>query len=250
MGINAEKLTSDQTISVRDRILITDVKEWDQQNEHSSTKAAAFKFQALAGREYPGKRFLDLLFSTLGIIILTLCWPFFALGIKLSSPGGPVVYRQKRTGRNGREFTCLKFRTMHPVNLRRLDGKPVVTRPGDQRVFPFGRFLRKTNLDELPQMVNVWRGDMSLIGPRPYPLDECRYWNSTFDDFFCRYAVKPGLSGHAQVAGYRGGTLNKDHMRKRLNMDLAYVKKQSLKLDLKIIGKTILQMMHLNTNGH
>ncbi len=249
MGFKAERLTPDQTISVRDRILIN-FREWDQKKKLSSAEAAAYKFQILSGKEYKSKRRIDLLLSAFGIILLALCWPFFALGIKLSSPRGPVIYRQKRTGRNGREFTCLKFRTMHPVGLKRLDGKPVITRPNDRRIFSFGHFLRKTNLDELPQVINVWRGDMSLVGPRPYPLEECRYWNSTFDDFFCRYAVRPGLSGYAQVAGYRGGTHDEDHMRQRLDMDLIYVEKQSLRLDLKIIGKTIAQMLCLRSNGH
>lgn len=248
MEVNAEMLTRDEALSPRDSILIN-TKRWDRQTESSSAETAAHKFQAMSGKEYGSKRLLDLLLSAFGIILLVLCWPVIALGVKLSSPG-PVIYRQKRTGQNGREFTCLKFRTMHRVNLRRLDGKPVVTRREDRRIFPFGRLLRKTNLDELPQMINVWRGEMSLVGPRPYPVEECRHWNMTFDDFFCRYAVKPGISGYAQVTGYRGGTLDETHMRKRLNRDLVYVETQSLKLDLKIIGKTVFQMLHLAPGSH
>jgi lipopolysaccharide/colanic/teichoic acid biosynthesis glycosyltransferase len=185
----------------------------------------------------------------IGAIIFVLLYPLFALGIKLSSKG-PVIFKQKRTGQNGHEFTCYKFRTMHQLNLRRIDGKPVVTKEGDKRIFWFGQLLRKTNLDELPQIINVIKGDMSLVGPRPYPVDECAHWNNTFDDFYYRYAVKPGITGNAQVKGFRGGTLDEEHMRHRLDKDLVYVQKQSLGLDLRIIWHTILQMLKLETNAH
>lgn len=207
------------------------------------------RWQAARVTEYRSKRLIDLLFSTAGLILLMLCWPFVAAGIKLSSPG-PVIYRQRRTGKNGQEFTCLKFRTMHQIKLSRLDGKPVVTRQNDKRIFPFGRWLRKSNLDELPQMINVFRGDMSLVGPRPYPVEECKYWNNVFRDYYYRYSIKPGLTGYAQVNGLRGGTLNKEHMRNRLDHDLVYLEQQSLKSDLSIIWRTTLQMLHLDNEGH
>jgi lipopolysaccharide/colanic/teichoic acid biosynthesis glycosyltransferase len=139
---------------------------------------------------------------------------------------------------------------MHVLQKRDRDGKPDITQKGDVRIFWFGSLLRKLNLDELPQLFNVLKGDMSLVGPRPYPVKECAYWNSTFEDFFYRYSVKPGISGFAQAKGYRGGTLDEEHMRKRLDYDLIYVQKNSLVMDLKIIGRTILQMIHLDTNGH
>ena len=107
-----------------------------------------------------------------------------------------------------------------------------------------------TNLDELPQVLNVLKGDMSLIGPRPYQVEECAHWNNMYNDFYYRYAVKPGISGLAQVRGYRGGTLDEGHMRKRLDYDLVYVEKQCLGLDLKILGLTIFKMIHLDTDGH
>lgn len=207
------------------------------------------KFETLQEKTYTGKRVIDLTLSFFGFLLFSLLFPFIALGIKLSSKG-PVIYTQKRTGQNGRKFTCYKFRTMHQLNLRRIDGKPVVTQKGDKRIFWFGSLLRKANLDELPQILNVLKGDMSLVGPRPYPVDECKHWNNTFDDFYYRYAVKPGISGYAQVTGYRGGTLNEDHMRSRLDKDLVYVQKQSMLFDLEIVYRTVKQMFHLETNAH
>lgn len=206
-------------------------------------------FRSLQEKTYTGKKVIDITLSVIGLLGFVLLVPFIALGIKLSSRG-PVIYTQQRTGQNGKKFTCYKFRTMHQLNLRRIDGKPVITKKGDKRIFWFGSLLRRTNLDELPQIFNVLKGDMSLVGPRPYPIDECKHWNNTFDDFYYRYAVKPGISGYAQVAGYRGGTLDEEHMRCRLDKDLVYVQKQSLFFDLHVIYRTIKQMLHLETNAH
>ena len=206
-------------------------------------------FETLREKTYTGKRAIDCVLGGIGFIFFALVAPFIALGIKLSSKG-PVIFKQDRTGQNGRKFTCYKFRTMHQLDLKRIDGKPVVTKKGDRRIFNFGSFLRRTNLDELPQIINVLKGDMSLIGPRPYPVDECVHWNNTFEDFYYRYAVKPGISGYAQVTGYRGGTLDEDHMRSRLDKDLVYVQKQTLLFDLKVIWHTVLQMLKLETNAH
>jgi len=206
-------------------------------------------FDLLSMNTFHGKRAIDLVLGIFALITFAFLYPIFGLFIKLSSRG-PILYKQKRTGQKGQEFTCYKFRTMHQLNLRRIDGKPVVTQKGDKRIFWFGSFLRCTNLDELPQVINVLKGDMSLIGPRPYPVEECAHWNNTFDDFYYRYAVKPGISGLAQVKGYRGGTLDVDHMRKRLDYDLIYVEKQCLGLDLNILGRTVLKMINRETDAH
>ena len=139
---------------------------------------------------------------------------------------------------------------MHTVEKLKNKHLPIVTEKGDSRIFNFGSILRKTNLDELPQVINVLKGEMSLVGPRPYPIDECNHWNNTFDDFYYRYMVKPGITGYAQVTGYRGGTLDKMHMRKRLDKDLIYIEKQSLILDLKILFQTVHQMLSFKTNAH
>lgn len=206
-------------------------------------------YKNLKVRQYKGKRVLDLAIGSVALIFCLILFPFIALGIKLSSKG-PVFFKQKRTGQNGAIFTCYKFRTMRNSSKRMLNGRPDITIEGDERIFPFGRLLRLLNLDELPQIINVLKGDMSLVGPRPYPVDECSYWNSTFDDFFYRYAVKPGITGFSQVKGYRGGTHSVDHMRKRTDYDLIYVQKNTFLMDLYIIMKTVTKMINLDTNAH
>lgn len=200
-------------------------------------------------KQYVWKRNLDLVLAFFGTAIYFLMFPFIAAGIKLSSPG-PVLFKQLRTGYRGETFYCYKFRTMHSIRKVTENGEPDVTQPGDKRIFAFGKFLRTANLDEFPQMINVLKGEMSLVGPRPYPIEECRYWDEIFDDHYYRYLVRPGVTGHAQVKGYRGGTLDVDSMRKRLNYDLIYTEKNSFFTDILIIFKTVLQMVTRNTNGH
>lgn len=206
-------------------------------------------YKNLKVRQYKGKRVLDLAIGVVALVFCLVLFPFIALGIKLSSKG-PVFFKQKRTGQNGVTFVCYKFRTMRNSSGKKSNGMPDITVEGDERIFPFGRLLRLLNLDELPQIINVLKGDMSLVGPRPYPIDECSYWNSTFDDFFYRYAVKPGITGFSQVKGYRGGTYNVDHMRKRTDYDLIYVQKNTFIMDLYIIMKTVTKMINLDTNAH
>ncbi|MDZ7692691.1 MAG: sugar transferase [Balneolaceae bacterium] len=248
---NAEALSlrDSETMTVRETIIKQ--TEWESRSTDYTTSRNRLpeKFYNLSNKKYLGKEIVDYILAAVGCFFLFLTYPLIALGIKLSSRG-PVIFKQKRTGMNGKTFTCYKFRTMHLIQKKKLDGKPTVTEKGDARIFWFGSLLRKLNLDELPQLFNVIKGDMSLVGPRPYPLEECAYWNSTFDDFFYRYSVKPGISGLAQSRGYRGGTLDLEHMRKRLDYDLIYVQKSCIGLDFKIIGHTLLQMIHLNTKGH
>lgn len=206
-------------------------------------------YKNLKVRQYKGKRALDLTIGLFALIFCLILFPFIAMGIKLSSKG-PVFFKQRRTGQNGVTFICYKFRTMKASSGRPANGKPDITVEGDERIFPFGRLLRLLNLDELPQIINVLKGDMSLVGPRPYPVNECSYWNSTFDDFFYRYAVKPGITGFSQVKGYRGGTYSIEHMRKRTDYDLIYVQKNTLIMDIYIILKTVTKMINLDTNAH
>jgi putative colanic acid biosynthesis UDP-glucose lipid carrier transferase len=212
-------------------------------------KGKSLRFIELSEKDYTGKRILDVTLACMGLFPLLLLSPILAIGIKLSSRG-PIFFRQQRTGQNGESFRVWKVRTMHMYITPSKNEKPALTQKKDPRVFKFGSMLRKSNLDELPQLFNVLKGEMSLVGPRPYMEDECTYWNERFDDFYYRYAVKPGITGLAQVKGLRGGTFDEDHMRRRLDWDLIYVEKQSLWLDIKIITGTVLQMLHLKTNAH
>lgn len=198
---------------------------------------------------YGKKRFVDLLLGSLGFVGLMLIYPVIALCIKCSSRG-PVLFKQARIGQSGNVFDCYKFRTMHLVKQLEKNGRPVVTKKGDNRIFAFGQFLRRYNIDELPQLLNVLKGEMSLVGPRPYHVKECMYWNGIFEDHHYRYIVPPGITGFAQARGYRGGTHDTEKMRKRLDNDLIYVEKNSLSLDLKIMYKTAYQMVIRDTKGH
>lgn len=237
------------TMTVRERILIEARKEKNTSAKIKRPHLVPANFESLQLKQYRSKRLIDLLFGITGLVFFVILYPFIALVIKMSSKG-PVLFKQKRTGYHGLSFGCYKFRTMHMVHRVREDGKPVVTEKGDKRIFWFGQILRRLNLDELPQILNVIKGDMSLVGPRPYPVNECAYWNTNFEDFFYRYALKPGITGYAQIKGYRGGTHDIDHMRKRTDYDLIYVEKNSLAMDVKVISKTVIQMVKLSTNGH
>jgi putative colanic acid biosynthesis UDP-glucose lipid carrier transferase len=152
----------------------------------------------------------------------------------MDSPG-PVLFRQPRHGSDGQVFDVLKFRTMRvteadaPRQARRDD--PRVTRPG--------RFLRRTSLDELPQLVNVLAGDMSLVGPRPHPVALNHEFAGRIHAFMQRHRVKPGITGWAQVHGYRGETDTLEKMQKRFEYDLYYIEHWSLGLDLKILLRTL-----------
>ncbi|TVR34346.1 MAG: sugar transferase [Balneolaceae bacterium] len=207
------------------------------------------RYDELTKKGFYGKRLTDVILGTAGFLIFTFLFPFIALGIKIASPG-PVIFKQKRIGLFGKSFTCYKFRTMHFIEMKSKNGEPVITEKGDQRIFKFGQFLRKMNLDELPQILNVLQGQMSLVGPRPYTVDECRYWDEIFDDHYYRYILAPGVTGLAQANGFRGGTLDEHKMRKRLDYDLIYTEKSSLLLDFQIIWLTIYRMFVRKTNGH
>ena len=162
-----------------------------------------------------------------------------ALAIKLSSPG-PVLYRQERVTWNGNRFFMLKFRSM-PVGAER-DGTPVWTSPGERRATPLGQFLRRFSLDELPQLFNVLRGEMSLVGPRPHALAHNQHYRERLERYANRHCVKPGMTGWAQIHGFRGPTDDPEKMRKRVQMDLYYIEHWSIWFDLRIIGLTLLHI--------
>lgn len=213
-----------------------------------------FTRNRLKSEELTFKRIMDITGASLGLVGLSIFFPVIAILIKLSSRGS-VFFIQERVGLNGKIFRCYKFRTMKCGNSNdnednEIEKKPDITLKGDPRVFLFGRFLRKTNIDELPQLINVLKGDMSLVGPRPIMVDECRYWRSIIPNWTLRYAVKPGITGWAQVMGYRGGNLDPLHMHNRLKRDFKYIENYSTKLDLEIIWRTAKQMILHKTKAH
>jgi exopolysaccharide biosynthesis polyprenyl glycosylphosphotransferase len=182
------------------------------------------------------KRTVDLFGATVGLVLLSPLLLVIALLIKLES-SGPILFTQWRGGFNGRKFRILKFRSMTVLE----DG-PVIhqaTRE-DPRFTPFGRFLRRTSIDELPQLFNVLRSDMSLVGPRPHALAHDTEYVRIIAGYNLRYRVKPGITGWAQVNGYRGETGTLDDMSKRVERDLWYIQNWSIWLDLKIILGTLM----------
>ena len=185
------------------------------------------------------KRSADIFFSGLFLITLfPLVWLVCAIGIKLSSPG-PVFFKQKRTGYEGKEFWCYKFRSMHPS--ADADTKQAVK--GDSRVFPFGEFLRKSSIDELPQFINVFRGDMSIIGPRPHMVHHTDIYSELIGDYMIRHLAKPGITGWAQVNGCRGETRELSEMKDRVEKDIWYIEHWSVELDVSIFFMTIWQLL-------
>jgi putative colanic acid biosysnthesis UDP-glucose lipid carrier transferase len=181
------------------------------------------------------KRASDLALASLALLVAVPIMAIVALGVKLTSPG-PVLFRQRRHGLDGREIVVYKFRTMTVME----DGTRVIqARRDDPRVTRFGRFLRCTSLDELPQLVNVLQGRMSVIGPRPHALVHNEQYRHLIPGYMRRHKIKPGLSGWAQVHGFRGETRTVDDMRARVEHDLYYLRNWSLRLDVTTAIKTL-----------
>ncbi|QQE90059.1 undecaprenyl-phosphate glucose phosphotransferase [Azotobacter chroococcum] len=182
------------------------------------------------------KRFEDLLVSApVTLLILPVCL-LIGVAVKLSSRG-PMLFKQYRTGINGKRFKVYKFRTMV---VHREEGSEVTQATRDDvRVTPLGAFLRRTSLDELPQFFNVLQGRMSIVGPRPHALAHNEYYKDLVESYMQRHKVKPGITGWAQVSGYRGETDVLEKMQKRVECDLWYIDNWSLWLDLKIIFLTL-----------
>jgi undecaprenyl-phosphate galactose phosphotransferase/putative colanic acid biosynthesis UDP-glucose lipid carrier transferase len=182
------------------------------------------------------KRLLDVFGAAFGIIFLAPVLILVAVVIRLESPG-PVLFRQRRTGRDGAVFQMFKFRTMYGVE----DGSTIIqAKKHDPRVTRFGAFLRRTSIDELPQLLNVLKNEMSLIGPRPHALAHDNLYGGMIDDYRLRFLAKPGITGFAQVSGFRGATPDMEAMARRVALDLDYIAAWSLALDLRILVRTFL----------
>lgn len=181
------------------------------------------------------KRVLDVVGAALLLILFLWLLLGVAIAIRLTSPG-PIFFRQRRTGLDGKVFTILKFRTMRVTE----DGEHIAhaTRD-DARITPFGRFLRRSSIDELPQIFNVLAGDMSLVGPRPHALAHDDHYGRLVPGYDRRFAVRPGLTGLAQVRGLRGHIKGPDCMSERVAADLDYAENWSVGDDAIIMARTI-----------
>ena len=185
------------------------------------------------------KRLVDVTLAALGLLILSPLLLVTAAAIKLDSPG-PVIFRQRRRGFNGREFAIYKFRTMKVLE----DGPTIrQARRDDERVTWLGRLLRSSSIDELPQLFNVLAGEMSLVGPRPHAVCHDDEYSKSIDKYAFRHHVKPGITGWAQIYGFRGPTIDVALMDQRIQLDLWYINNWSLWLDLQIMLRTCIEVM-------
>ena len=189
------------------------------------------------------KWIFDRVVSLLGLLIL---WPVLlvvAILIKVKMPGGPVLFVQKRVGKDGKLFNCHKFRTMRVQTAE--EEKKGWTHRGDSRVTKFGSFLRKTSIDEMPQFFNVLQGSMSLVGPRPERPQFVEKFRQEIPRYMVKHQVRPGITGWAQINGYRGDT----SIRKRIEYDIFYIENWSFGLDIRILFLTIFKGF-INKNAY
>lgn len=246
---HSEEATIREVISVLDGSVadvryVPDIFEY-QLMHHSLSEIAGvpvvnISYSAIDGMNEIVKVFEDYLLAAVLLVLASPLMLLIALGVRLSSPG-PTLYRQRRVGWNGQEFTMLKFRTM-PVEAEDGSG-PVWASEGDNRATKFGSFLRKASLDELPQLLNVLKGEMSLIGPRPERPHFVEKYKDEIPHYMKKHLVKAGLTGWAQVHGWRGNTC----LHTRIEHDLYYIENWSLWLDIKIIVMTVFRgLVHKN----
>ncbi len=198
----------------------------------------AFAVEAASMRSArdPLKRLLDIVGASAGLLVLSPILLLVALAIVIETPGPPIFF-QRRTGFGGRPFVILKFRSMKV----REDGEKIVQAvKDDERITRVGQLIRRTSIDELPQLVNVLKGEMSLVGPRPHALAHDDYYGGCVPGYRHRFRAKPGLTGLAQVSGLRGRTENVESMAARIDKDLEYIDSWSIWLDLQILCRTVL----------
>lgn len=206
-------------------------------NSYKGNRKEKEHFDAMSKSQRFLKRTFDIVFSFMGLLLLSPLMLMFS--IVLLFDDGPIIFKQERIGYKGRPFMIYKFRTMH-VNAES-DGIPRLEEERNRHLTPFGRFLRAHHLDELPQLWNVLKGDMSFVGPRPerqYFIDQI---NRETDNYHYVYLMRPGITSYATI--YNGYTDTMDKMLKRLEYDLDYLDNRSLFLDLKIIVKTVLSIV-------
>ena len=192
------------------------------------------------------KRILDLIVSLLvTIFILSWLMPIIGLIILIES-GRPLLFKQKRTGKNKKPFYCWKFRSMKANK----DADLKQATKSDERITRFGKFLRKTSLDEFPQFINVLKGEMSLVGPRPHMLKHTRDYSKVVDEYMVRQFIKPGITGWAQINGYRGEITNPEQIKMRVNKDLWYLENWTLWLDIRILFLTVYYVFRGDGNAY
>jgi len=185
------------------------------------------------------KRASDIVLASMALLLAAPLMAGIAIGVRRGSPG-PVLFRQRRYGMDGRQFMVYKFRTMTVCE----DGEIRQATRRDSRVTPFGGFLRRSSLDELPQLFNVLGGTMSLVGPRPHAVAHNEHYRRVVNGYMLRHKVRPGITGLAQINGLRGETRSLETMSRRVELDIEYVKNWSLALDLRILLKTLLVFFH------
>jgi undecaprenyl-phosphate galactose phosphotransferase/putative colanic acid biosynthesis UDP-glucose lipid carrier transferase len=193
----------------------------------------------LSNAERRAKRVFDFVLACTALVVLSPIMAMAAAAVRWDTPG-PVLFRQRRTGFDGEKFSIFKFRTMNVME----DGAHVVqARRDDARITRTGAFLRRTSIDELPQLFNVLRGEMSLVGPRPHAVCHDQHYQKLISEYVFRFHVKPGITGWAQVHGCRGEISRLEDMEHRLALDLWYVRNWSFQTDLRIIIRTCFEIM-------
>lgn len=202
-------------------------------NPSAEQRSRALKVLPVA--QDPLKRAMDILVAGGALLFFTPLLALVALLIKLESPG-PVLFRQARGGLNGQAFTIFKFRSMR---CQENGAKVVQAQRDDDRITTIGRIIRKTSIDELPQLLNVLKGDMSIVGPRPHALAHDDQYGAVIANYHLRFRARPGLTGLAQIKGLRGGTTAVEDMAARVDADNAYIERWTLAGDVKILLLTV-----------
>ena len=199
-------------------------------------EAEAFRLEEGVTFNSRGKKILDMSVASLALVPAVIIMSVIAVLVRCDSKG-PVFFCQKRLGKDGKPFNIIKFRTMHHKACDAFGGEQATHK--DKRVTRLGRYLRRSSFDELPQLLHVLRGEMSLIGPRPHAVAHDMYFSQHVTSYWQRYAIKPGLTGWAQINGLRGETAQIETMQARVDHDMDYIHRRTLVMDIKILFKTL-----------